>query len=568
MELDCPSERRKKLADSLPVWPRLTLHQLHERAAAAFPNRPMILAPGFSASYREAANISRAMASGLIALGLEMGDHIALVMANLPEFALVKLAIARAGCVAVPINYALLRAEMAYVLGQSDSHALIAMDSFRGRDYTEDLAALAEQLPALRRIIVRDSAEISGGDSAHGFIPLAQLASHATPESDDELARREAAISPDDLCDIVYTSGTTGHPKGVMLTHDMVLRSAYSSAYTRAFEDGRRIQFALPMYHVFAYVECFVAALFVGGAIIPHALFDPLEMLDAAEKLGANDIVCVPLMAQALIEAARKRGFSAPSLHTIFNSGGVCPLAVWDDLYTVLGAREVHTAYGMTETTASISCTLSEDPKERLLTTNGRLKLAGAAGDASLGGLVADFRVVDPETGAPLPPDTDGELQLRGPVITKGYYRKPEETAEAFTTDGWFRTGDVGRRLDGGYLKLTGRTKETYRCGGETVMPREIEDLLARYPGVGQVLAVGVPDTKMGEVGCLCVVPQEGAVIDCQALIAHCTANLARFKVPKHVLLLQAEDIPLTATGRPQKFKLAALAKDRLGLGG
>jgi fatty-acyl-CoA synthase len=497
-------------------------------------------------------------------MGLQPGEHVAIVMANHPEFPLIKLAIARAGCVSVPINYLLLYDEMRYVVAQSKSTALIGMTQFRDRDYTDDFAKMRDELPELGHIIVRC-------EDAHtpvNFHGLDDLAGYATAEADEELSKREATTSANSVSDIVYTSGTTGYPKGAILTHDMVLRSAFSSALTRSFEEGRRIIFALPMYHVFGYVECWVAALFVGGAIIPQTIFDPVEMLDLTERLGATDMICVPVMTQALIEQARKRGFYSDTLLSVFNSGGVNTPSVWAEIRGVLGAQEIHTAYGMTETTASTMCTLTEAADDRLAETNGRYKLAGPAGDPALDGLIAQYRVIDPETGLELPYGCDGELQVRGPVVTKGYFGKPEETDAAFTADGWFKSGDIGRLSKGGYLKLTGRLKESYRCGGEMVMPREIEDLLATYPGIAQVFAVGIPDAKMGEVGCLCVVPVEGVAPSFHDVIAHCSARLARFKVPKYTIMLKPEDIPLTATGRPQKFKLTQLAIQQLNLSG
>jgi fatty-acyl-CoA synthase len=558
--LESPSTRRSALLARFPSWPALTINGLFDLVANEFPERPIVLTRDRQITYREAQAISRNWASGLIGLGLEPGQHVAIVMANYPEFPILKLAIARAGCVSVPINYLLQYDEMRYVVEQSQSKILIGMSQFRDRDYSGDFARLRQDIPKLEHIFVLPCSD----SDPKAFPAITDLGRFATAESNAELLQREANAVASAVSDIVYTSGTTGRPKGAMLTHDMVLRAAFSSALTRSFEDGRRILFALPMYHVFGYVECWIAALFVGGAIIPQAIFDPDEMLDLAEQLEATDLICVPVMTQALIEKGRKRGFRSDTLLSVFNSGGVNVPSVWADIRDVLGAKEIHTAYGMTETTASAMCTWTDDTDERLLETNGRYKLAGPAGDDAIGGFVAQYRVVDPETELELPFDFDGELQVRGPVVTKGYYCKTEETEAAFTADGWFRSGDIGRLSEGGYLKLTGRLKESYRCGGEMVMPREIEDLLSDYPGIVQVFAVGISDPKMGEVGCLCIVPEVGADPDIGDIIAHCAARLARFKVPKYVVMFAPEDIPLTATGRPQKFKLAELAIELL----
>jgi fatty-acyl-CoA synthase len=311
-------------------------------------------------------------------------------------------------------------------------------------------------------------------------------------------------------------------------------------------------------------VECLVACTFVGGAIIPQVSFAPEEMLSAAERHRATEIVCVPTMTLKLIELARSRGFHG-SLVCFFNSGGFCPPTIWDEIDALFKPREIVTAYGMTETTASTTCTLPEDGRDRLLTTNGRLKPAGSAGDPALGGVLAVYKASDPVTGEDLAAGAAGELLVRGSIVTSGYYKKPEETRATFSGE-WLRTGDFGSVSSDGYLTLLGRIKEAYRCGGEMVIPLEIEELVREHPLVAQVFAVGIPDAKMGEVGCLCIVPAENGKPEPQQLIALCTARLARFKVPRHVIFLEAGEIPTTATGRPQKFKLVELAVRRLAL--
>lgn len=565
--LPSPGERRRLLDSTFPVWGAATLAQRFDQAAARHPERPLIIVEARSYSYREVIDWSRRLAAGLIASGVRAGEHVAVLLANYPELVAVRLAVARIGAVAVPVNFLLRRAELAYVLEQSDSVALITMSAFRDIDYLDELDAIApdwtlrgggDRLQALRQVFVHPTA----GYSRRGAATLESLAARASAASHRELAARETEGRPDHCSDVIYTSGTTGRSKGVMLTHDMVLRTAYASAYTRAFEDGRRILFALPMYHVFGYVECLVACTFVGGAIIPHVSFVPEEMLSAAERHGATEIVCVPTMTLKLIELARSRGFHG-NLVCFFNSGGFCPPGIWDDIDALFRPREIVTAYGMTETTASTTCTLPEDSRTRLHTTNGRLKPAGSAGDPALGGVLAIYKTVDPVTGEDLPPGTAGELLVRGPIVTSGYYKKPEETRAAFCGK-WLRTGDFGTVSADGYVTLLGRIKEAYRCGGEMVIPLEIEELVREHPLVAQVFAVGVPDPKMGEVGCLCVVSAMEGAPEPQELLALCASRLARFKVPRYVIFLEAQEVPTTPTGRPQKFKLTELAVRRL----
>ena len=550
------------LASQYNNWSHLTLPSLFEQIAQKHPHRPAILASDREWTYEQLHRHSQKLAAAIIASGLSVGSRIAVVMANFPEFICVKMAIAQCGCVAVPINFQLLYDELFYVIDQSECAAVFTMAEFRGRDYIADFVDLLGKQNSLEFIVVREDRH----DLPGNILSLADFSQRSNAKAIDQLLQRSAQLSPDSLSDIVFTSGTTGRPKGAMLTHDMLLRSAFSSALTRGFEDGRRIAFALPMYHVFGYVECWIAAMFVGGAIIPQTVFDAGELLTLAERFNATDCVCVPIMTHALLHEARQRGnFSAP-LKSFFNSGGVNTPNIWQEIRDVLGVNEIHTAYGMTETTASTMCTRSDDTIDKLLETNGQYKLAGAAGDPEIEGKIALYRVVDPVTAKQIDHGMAGELQVKGPVVTRGYFRLPEETKAAFTDDGWFRTGDVGTLSADGYLTLTGRIKEVYRCGGEMVMPREIEALMEIYPGIAQALVIGVPDDRMGEVGCLCLVPESGTTLKEAEILSFCRDKLARFKVPKYVLELAVDDIPLTPTGRPQKFALAQLARRQLML--
>ena len=563
-----PPQRRQLLEARYPAWQPMTISQALDAAAVEFGPRPLVITDQRSYSYADLQRWSRRLASGLIARGVRAGDHVAMILANYPEYVAVKYAIARVGAAAVPINYLLRRQELRYVLEQSDSTVLITMNRLRDHDYLDDLDEIAPgweagggaQLPRLRDVFVFST----DGAKRRGIADLDDLAAQATPQSDAELARRETNGDPGFRSDVIYTSGTTGRPKGVMLSHDMILRAAYASAYTRALEDGRKILFSLPMYHVFGYVECLIACTFVGGAIIPHVAFDAEQMIAAAERHQAGEMVCVPMMTLKLLEVVRQRGFDHSSLIAMFNSGGASPPTIWQEIRDILGAREILTGYGMTETTASTTCTVPEGPDEKLLTTNGRLKHAGVAGDPALGGVLALYKTIDPETGADLPVGTPGELVAKGPIITSGYYKKPAETSAAFNAEGWLHTGDVGIVDAEGYLTLTGRIKETYRCGGEMVMPREIEELLTEHPLVGQAFVVGIPDAKMGEVGCVCIVPAGADRPTAEELIDLCARKLARFKVPRYVIFLTAQEIPYTATGRAQKFRLAEIAKQQL----
>jgi len=555
-------DRQAALSRRFPEWRPLTLAEMLDAATEEFPDRPYLITDQRTWTYREMAQWVRQLAGGLIAAGVRPGEHVALVMANYPAFAALKFAIAAVGAVAVPVNILNRRDELAYVLRQSRAVMLVTMDRFRDLDYLGMLDEIAPgwetegrgtALPHLRSVAVF-KAEGDGREAATAFENL-QGGAVDLPRGD-----------PAAPADIIYTSGTTGSPKGVVLTHDMLLRAAFGSAYARAFEDGRRIHFSLPMNHVYGYVEGLLAALFVGGAIVPQLKFDPRETLRAIERHKVTDLLLIPTMTLAVLDTLADTPVDTASLKGMLSSGGRTPPGLWDRILATFDGIEITTGYGMSECTASTTVTRPDDPTDRLKTTNGRLRDVGPAGDPAIGNRIVDYRVVDPQSGAVLAPGEVGELMARGPGVTTGYFDKPQATAEAFDAEGWLHTGDLGRIDADGYLSLVGRVKESYRCGGEQVTPSEIEDVLMGHPSVLQAYVAPVPDDRMGEIGIAFIVTRPGSVLEPQALINWCAERLARFKVPRHILAIKVEDVPLTPSGRPRKFLLSRVAIERLGL--
>jgi fatty-acyl-CoA synthase len=565
-----PAERRAQLAARYPEWTPLTLPRALDAAVEDFGERPFVVTDERTRTYAEIAQWSRALAAGLVELGVAPGDRVAMMMANSAEFVAAKFAIARAGAICIPVNYMYRAPELSYVLRQSGARVLITMDAYGVLDHLAALDELAPgweaagggtAYPELSHVVVFSPA----GAVREGAMTLDALPGLASDATRSQVLAREAAADPDDHVDILYTSGTTGSPKGVLLTHQHILRVGYGAAYHRAMRDGIRQCFPLPMYHVFGYVECTIASMFVGGAIVPRATFGAADMLSAIARHGVTEIVAVPAVTLPLLAEARANDYDLSGVTSVFSSGGAAPLSIWDDIRGVFGDVELTTGYGMTETTAATTCTLPEDPPARLQTTLGRLRDAGVAGDADLGGHLAVYKTVDPHTEADLPVGEVGHLLVRGPGVTPGYYDKPEETAAAFTQDGWLRTGDLGTMDADGYLRLTGRLKETFRCGGEMVMPKEIELVLEQHPAVLAAHVVGIKHERMGEIGCAWVILQDDAAEPEKAeLVDLCTQRLARFKVPRHVFFATLGDLPLTPTGRVQKFKLSEISERRL----
>jgi fatty-acyl-CoA synthase len=565
--------RRGELEDRHRPWQSRTLTALLDSVAAQYPGRPFVIGEEASYSYAELADWSTRLARGLAGRGVQNGDRVALLLPNGPEFIAARFAVARAGAVAVPVSFRLHDRELAQVLAQSQAAALITMEQFRETDALDALDRIepghAASLPDLRLVVT-----VPGGTAESrrpDLLTLDELACGPDLVLDAYLAVRAAAANPQDIATIFYTSGTTGRPKGVLSTHDMELRSAYGSAYTRAFEDGRRILFALPLNHVFAYIEGLLAAMFVAGSVVVQSMFNPAASLAAIERHQVGEVLFVPTMSLAVVDAAGKSSqpgkssYDLSSLHSVMSAASSAPASLWHDLSRVLGAEQLVTAYGMSETSAAATFTRVGGPVADLEHTVGWPKPGGIAGDPELGGRLAEYRAVDPVTGAALPAGQEGELAARGPIVCRGYFRQAEASAAARLPGGWLRSGDLGYLREDGALVLTGRAKEVYKCGGELVMPAEVEACLTRRPDIAQACVVGVPDARMGEVGCAWVIPDADTKPDPDEVIRYCRAELAPYKVPAYVLFTTADQLPLTVSGKVQKFRLAEQAASELG---
>lgn len=573
------AERRAALQDRFRSWTPRTLDAWLDACAAEHPERDLVVTDERVLTYGEVADESRRLADGLVALGVRRGDRIGLLMANHADFVPLKFAIARAGAVAIPFNFLYRTDELRYVLRQSDCKVLITNAGFQGLDHAGmldeivpgwDGPGFADRAPAgedapdgLRHVVLVERAGDPPRPDASTGAALAALGADHPGAADD------AGHTPDDVSDLLYTSGSTGSPKGVQVTHDAVLRTGYASALTRAYEDGRRILFSLPCYHMFGYVEGLLSATYVGGAVIMLPSSSAEAYLSAIEKHRATDMLCVPTMAVALVESPLRHETDLSSLSAILCGSAPAPVWLWEQVERDFGVSEIVTGYGMTECGGAMTLTLPEDDLELTSTTVGRPKLAGAAGvpsDVATSGALCVYRTVDPASGEALPDGAVGELVSSGPTTMLGYFGKPEETAAALHADAdgttWLHSGDLGRVREDGYLVLTGRSKEVYKSGGELVMPKEVEEVLGAHPGISQVYAVGVVDDRWGEIGCAVVVRApgpDGDALAAEDVLAHAKQHLARFKVPKRVEFLDPAQLPTTATGKVQKFRLVEL---------
>jgi fatty-acyl-CoA synthase len=549
--------RRANLEEKTGTWQPRSLAAAFDAAVARYPDRPYILAESGSLTYAEVQARSLDLAAGLVSLGVAAGERIALLVDNRPEYAAIKFAIARVGAIAVPLNYSYKSDEIRERLEQSGASVLIAIDQSVATSFLEVLDSLVPgwesapgsmELPELRHVLLVDNAARPAAQS---------IASLTSDEADlEEVDSRMAAIDPDSVCDIVFTSGTTGHAIGAELTHDMVLRSAYGSAYHRAFDDGWRISFALPLYHVFGYIEGMLAAIFVGGAVAPLRIFNPKTVLTVIQDFAINEVLFVPTMTVAVVDLAAKEHFELGSLQSVFSAAAPAPVWLWERVLSDLKPVMVFTGYGQTEVSAATALTLPGDDIETVAEVVGTTKLGGVAASGTADGRLAEYRTVDPFTGSPLPPGELGELSVRGPQVTHGYFRSPDRTADAVDAEGWLRTGDLGRVNERGYLELGGRSSELFKVGGELVAPVEVERVLTGVEGVSQAFVAGIPDELYGDIGWAWLVPTEGVTLDTRAILSHLREHLAPFKVPRGITVLQASELPTTTTGKVQKYLL------------
>lgn len=552
-------KRRADLRSRFATWTPHTLDGWLDICAEAYAERPLVLTDEVTLTYADVAEESRVLADALAVLGVGPGERVGMLMANYPEFVPFKFAIARTGAVAIPFNYLYRAEELGYVLRQSRCSVLLTMTGFAGLDYLAMLDELTpgwEKVPALGElahvaVLSTDGRERAGVRTYADLLALGR----ANPG-----ACEGGGHAPEDIGDMLYTSGSTGSPKGVLVSHDAVLRTGYASALTRAYDDGRRILFSLPCYHMFGYVEGLLSAMFVGGAIVPQTSFSPEGYLAGIERHRADDILCVPTMAVAIVESPARERHDLSSLTAILCGSAPAPVWLWEKVEALFGVSEIVTGYGMTESGGATTMTRPEDPLVLSSTTIGRPKLAGTAGVAGSDELAA-YQTADPVSGALLPAGETGELISHGPTMMAGYFDKLEETQKVLSADGVLRSGDLGRVRPDGYMELTGRSKELYKSGGELVMPKEVEDILAAHDAISQVFAIGLVDDRWGEIGCAVIVRTPGSALTEKDVLEHCKERLARFKVPKKVIFLDAEQLPTTPTGKVQKFRLVEYAQ-------
>ena len=512
-----------------------TIPDLLDELAERYPEHDALVGSGTRLSYRALRGEVRRLAKGLHALGVRRGDKVGILMGNRPEWLLADFAITLLGGTMVAINTWASRRELAHLLAHSDAKVLITVDRFLKYDYLETLDALDREGDALA--CVREIVRLGGppGHPARRFETLRDLAETV---DDAAIERAQAAVSPEDVAYLLYTSGTTALPKGVQLQHFALIENMWNIGERLHLRPGDRLWLAVSLFWGLGCENALFAVMTHAGCIVLQEHFDAGEALRLIEAERCTVFYGTPNMVHALERRPERRARDISSLRAGATLGSPEQIKRLIDL----GVSETCNIYGLTETYGNSNVTDVDDPLEKRLNTVGRA-LPGT-----------ELRIADPETLAPLPAGSVGEILVRG-YVTVGYYKDPAQDAQAFR-DGWFRTGDLGLLDEEGFLHFRGRLKEMIKTGGINVSPAEVEAVLAEAAEVELAYVIGLPDPERDQRVAAVIVLRDGATPTAEALAAHCAQHLAAYKVPREYRFVGAGDLPLTTTGKLQKARL------------
>ena len=499
-------------------------------------------------------------ARGLMHLGVQKGDRVGIWATNCSEWVIVQFAAAKIGAILVNVNPAYRAYELKFALEQSGCQTLIMVPNFKNADFVsiffetcpEAKAAKAgtlsaADLPFLKNLILIDKTH---PDSFFGWNQILAMGDHVAFA---ELRQREAGLAFDEPINIQYTSGTTGHPKGAVLSHHNILNNALLVAECMMIAPGDRICVPVPFYHCFGMVMGNMAAVLKASTIvIPAPHFDALRTLEAVAEERCTALYGVPTMFRAELEHPEFDRFDLRSLRTGIMAGSPCPIQLMKRVVAEMHCPEITIAYGQTESSPVITQTTTDDPIELRVTTVGRALPH------------TEIKIIDPATGKIVPRGTQGELCTRGYCVMKGYYNNEQATRAAVDPDGWLHTGDIAVMREDGYCRIAGRVKDMIIRGGENIYPREIEEFLYTCPGISEVQIVGIPSAKYGEEVAAWVRLQPGTALSAEEIRTFCRGKIASFKIPHYVKMVN--EFPMTVTGKIQKFRMREIMIRELGL--
>ncbi|WP_080849165.1 AMP-binding protein [Cytobacillus gottheilii] len=528
-----------------------TVGQLLEEQAYMFPEKEALVYSdrNLRLTYSQFNDSCNMAAKGLMKLGVAKGDHLAVWSSNIPEWVTVQFATGKMGAVLITVNTNYRKAELEYLLSQSDATTLILMETYRDASYIELLYELIpelteaergnlqiDRLPFLKNVI------IIGENNYPGTYNWNEIIEMGNQISDEELKERQQSLSAYDVINMQYTSGTTGFPKGVMLTHSNIINNAYHIAGCMKLTSQDRLCIPVPFFHCFGCVIGTLACVSVGAVMVPVQEFNASEVLKTVEKEKCTALHGVPTMFIAELNDPHFASYNLSSLRTGVMAGSNCPIEVMKDVIHKMGAAEITICYGQTESSPVITQTRANDPLELRVESVGRALP------------MVDVKITEPGTSKELPYGMQGELCTRGYHVMKGYYKNPEATKNAIDEEGWLHTGDLAVMDENGYCKITGRLKDMIIRGGENIYPREIEEFLYTHPAILDVQVVGVPDAVYGEEAAAWIILKEGADLTVEQVRSYCIGSISRHKVPRYIEFTKS--YPMTASGKIQKYKL------------
>ncbi len=544
-----------------------TIGEIFDRQAAALPDKEALvynypeLGLVLRLSYAQYQAQVNQVAKGLIKLGVEAGEHVAVWSPNLPQWVFLQLALAKIGAVLVTVNPLYKAHEAEYVLRQGDIAYLFMAEEVRGYSYLEAMYQLAPELkelddpanqilqsnnlPRLKKVVLINE------KSHPGLMTFGQMVGQGVSLADEVLQKRQASVSPDDVAVIMYTSGTTGFPKGAMLTHSNLVNTLHILTNGRD-RSSERVVSPMPLFHI-AGLNNVIAAIYWGATLIQMLAFDPTKQLELLSSEKGTATFSVPTMLIALLNHPRFQAgeFDLSSLRLISTGAAAVPVTVMEQIKEKMGA-DVTILFGQTESAGAATVTPEEDAFEIKARTVGKTYPH------------TDLKIINPHSGEVLGFGEVGELLVRGFMVMKGYYNMPEKTAETIDNENWLHTGDLATMDEKGYVRIVGRLKEMIIRGGENIYPVEIENFLMRHPKIAEAQVIGVPDPVMGEEMVALLILKQGESADEDEVREYLKANLSRYKVPKYIQFVQA--FPMTASGKVKKFEVRAQLIQQLGL--
>jgi acyl-CoA synthetase (AMP-forming)/AMP-acid ligase II len=530
-----------------------TIPAVLEAAATRFPEREALVEGELRLTFSQLAEAADEAARALVAWGVEPGDRVALWAPNMAEWVIAALGASRAGAVVVTVNTRFKGSEAAHVLRTAGARLLLTVTDFLDTDYVALLDGV-EPVPSLEQVVVLRGPAPPDDDrpGRAPAVPWADVLARAGEVGPEVTAARSAAVRPDDVGTIIFTSGTTGAPKGAMLRHGAAVRAYTDWTDVVGLREGDRYLIVNPFFHCFGLLAGILACLVRGATIVPHPVFDVPSVMRRVDEESITMLPGAPAIYQTILDHPDLGDFDLSTLRLAVTGSATVPVEMIRRMREELTFETIVTGYGLTEATGIATMCRHDDDLETIATTAGR----------AIPGV--EVLVVD-DDGKEVPRGEPGEVVIRGYNLMAGYFGDPGATATTIDEDGWLHSGDVGVMDEAGNLRITDRTKDMFIVGGFNAYPAEIENMMMRHPAIGQVAVIGVPDERLGEVGKAYVVPRAGAVVDPGEVIAWCRAEMANYKVPRSVEVVDA--LPLNATGKVLKYVLRERAAGAPGAG-